>query len=110
MTLKNCTKEELIFVIERLQFYGLDSGDYYVRRALSDVEERRDERKIERMKRLTELADAKRREFAELFAPYEGQPLINIPDEVLRKADATKRECHAANLEWFKLAGIKIRK
>lgn len=110
MTLKDCTKEELIFVIERLQFYGIDSGDYYVRRALSDVEERRDERKIERMRRLTKLADAKNREYTELLAPYEGQPFINIPDEVLRKADAAQKECRAANLEWFKLAGIKIRK
>jgi len=43
--LKDCTKEELIFVIERLQFYSL-SGDYYVQRALGDVEEEREARKL----------------------------------------------------------------
>ncbi len=45
MKLKDCTKEELIFVIERLQFYSL-SGDYYVQRALGDVEEEREARKL----------------------------------------------------------------
>ena len=43
--MKDCTKEELIFVIERLQFYSL-SGDYYVQRALGDVEEEREARKL----------------------------------------------------------------
>ena len=46
MTLKDCTKEELIFVIERLQLYTL-SGTEYVQRALEDVEMRREERKHE---------------------------------------------------------------
>lgn len=110
MTLKDCTKEELIFVIERLHMYELTSSDYYVRRALCDVEERREMRKHERMKQLSELSAQKQREYAALLAPYEGQPFVNIPDDVLLKADELQKESRAANLEWFKLAGIKIRK
>lgn len=54
MTLRDCTKEELIFVIERLQFYHL-SGDYYIQRALCDVAEQREERKLEDARRLTDV-------------------------------------------------------
>ena len=36
MTLKNCTKEELIFVIERLELYN-PSKNHFVQRALNDV-------------------------------------------------------------------------
>lgn len=54
MTLKDCTKEELIFVIKRLQFYSL-SSDYYVRRALCDVEEEREHRRLEEARRLEDV-------------------------------------------------------
>lgn len=41
-------------MIERLQFYHL-SGEYYVRRALCDVAEQREERKLEEARRLLDV-------------------------------------------------------
>lgn len=49
MTLKNCTKEELIFVIERLELYN-PSQKHFVQRALNDVEMQREEKKIDEAK------------------------------------------------------------
>ena len=110
MKLKDCTKEELIFVIGRLQFYGLTAGDYYIGRALRDVEERRESRKMEEAKRLSKLASEKHLEYMDLIRPYIGRPITDIPEEIIKKADAAKKECAAVNLKWFKLMGIKIKK
>jgi hypothetical protein len=52
MKLSDCTKEELLFVIKRIQFYSL-SGDYYVQRALGDVKEEREARKLREARRLS---------------------------------------------------------
>lgn len=110
MKLKDCTKEELIFVIERLQFYGLTAGDYYISRALCDVEERRESQRNEEANRLSKLANEKHLEYLDLIRPYVGQPITSIPEEVIKRADAAQKECDAANLKWFKLMGIKIKK
>ncbi len=110
MKLKDCTKEELIFVIGRLQFYGLDVGDYYINRALRDVEERRESQKIEEAKRLLKHANEKHLEYMKLISPYIGQPITSIPDEVVEKADAAQKEFETANLRWCKLMGIKTKK
>lgn len=110
MKLKDCTKEELIFVIGRLQLHGLTAGDYYINRALRDVEERRESQKTEEAKRLSKLANEKHLEYMKLISPYIGQPIASIPDEIIEKADAAQKECETANLRWFKLMGIKIKK
>lgn len=110
MKLKDCTKEELIFVIERLRFYGLTAGDYYISRALRDVEERREIQKIEEAEQLSKLANEKHLEYVKLISSYIGQPITSIPDEIVKKADAAQKECEAAHLRWFKLMGIKIKK
>lgn len=105
MTLKDCTKEELIFVIERLQFYSL-SGDYYVRRALCDVAEQREERKLEEARRLSALQNQKMQEYISLMRPYEGISLMDVPEDVLDRADAAMKEAHSADMKWRKLMGI----
>lgn len=110
MTLKDCTKDELIFVIDRLKLYGLTSGDYYVNRALSDVAERRENQKHEEARRLAELANEKHLEYMDLICPYVGQPITSIPKEIIQKADAAQKACESANLKWFKLMGIKIKR
>lgn len=62
MKLKDCTKEELILVIERLQFYSL-CGREYVQRALCDVAELREARKLEEARRLLALQSQKIQEY-----------------------------------------------
>lgn len=105
MTLKDCTKEELIFVIERLQFYSL-SGDYYVQRALRDVAEQREERKLEEAQRLSALQNQKMQEYISLMRPYEGVPLMDVPEDVFVQADAVLQEARAVDMKWRKLMGF----
>lgn len=105
MTLKDCTKEELIFVIKRLQFYTL-SDQYYVQRALNDVAMRREEQKHEEARRMSDIQFQKRQEYVDLLTPYEGKPIKDIPLDVIVRADAAMKESRAANKKWMKLMGI----
>ena len=105
MTLRDCTKEELIFVIERLQFYHL-SGEYYIQRALCDVEEERERRRLEEARRLSGLQNQKMQEYIALMRPYEGMPLKDIPENVFARADAVLQEARAADMKWRKLMGF----
>ena len=109
MTLKDCTKEELLFVIKRLQFYMLSGSDHYVKIALCDVEERRDEKKNKEAQRLLALAHQKRQEYIDLLSPYEGRRLLDIPDSVFARADAAMKEAQAADRKWNRLMGICIK-
>lgn len=105
MTLKQCTREELIFIIERLMFYSF-SNDYYLNMALRDVEDQRFDRKIEESQRLSKLSAQKRRAAVDLMKPYEGTPLSSVPASVLKKADVLLKEAREADRKWFKLNGI----
>lgn len=105
MTLKDCTKEELIFVIKRLQFYNLNSG-HCILRALNDVERRREERKYDDARRLLEFSRQKTEEYVDLLSPYDGKPVVNIPPGVMKQAAAAMQEVRAAELEWCRLMGI----
>ena len=107
MTLKQCTREELIFVIERLMFYSL-SNEHYLHRALNDVEDQRFEKKMEECRRLLHLASQKSREYVELMKPYEGKPISDVPSSVLKKAGNLLKESTAADMRWKKLMGIDM--
>jgi len=106
MTLKDCTKAELLFVIEQLKFYCGSSGDYYITRVLSDVELKREEKKAAEADQVSAYSCQKRQEYIDLLAPYEGKRLIDIPDSVIRKADAAMKEAQAADRKWCKIMGI----
>lgn len=110
VTLKDCTKEELIFIIKRLQFYSLSGDSYYVDRALRDVEDERESKRFAEAKRLSSYAAQKRQEYIDLLAPYEGKRILDIPDSVIKKADAAMKAAREADSKWNKLMGITKRK
>ena len=91
MKLKDCTKDELIFVIERLQLYN-PSQKHFIFRALNDVEMWREEKKSDEAKKVSAYAHKKRQEYIDLLAPYEGKRLGDIPTSVLERADAAMKE------------------
>lgn len=105
MTLRDCTKEELIFVIKRLQFYSL-SNDHCVQRALGDVEEEREARKLREARRLSALQNQKMQEYISLMSPYDGAPLMDVPEDVFVRAHAALKKARAADMKWRKLMGI----
>ena len=105
MKLKDCTKDELIFVIERLQLYN-PSQKHFLFRALNDVEMRREEKKFDEAKRISAYSSQKRQECIDLLAPYEGKRLGDIPTSVLERADAAMKEAQKADSKWNRIMGI----
>ena len=107
MTLKDCTKAELLEVIRQLCTHALGSGDYYVRLALNDIQRKRDERLFAEEKEMIKISANKRREYVEILRPYEGKRLTEIPMSVLEKADKALKEAEAADRKWEKLVGLE---
>lgn len=105
MTLKDCTKEELLFVIERLRFYNAENN-FYARRALSDVHFQRERKKLEKAEELIAYSREKQEEYRRILEPYAGMPLTEIPVSVVEPAAAVMSEIQEADRQWDKLMGI----
>lgn len=107
MTLKDCTKEELIFIISQLKIHCGSSGEYYVTRVLSALELDREEKKLEKARQWADRADQKRREHIAILSPYDGMRWVDIPADVLERADAAMKEAQAADRAWNKIMGLE---
>lgn len=98
MTLAQCTKAELIWIINRICMDTLPG--HYLDRALNELaREKADEYR--------KLALAKKHAFADLLAPYDGMQWGDIPLEVLEKAAKLEREAEMADKKWAKLMNFK---
>lgn len=96
----------MIFIIERMKLHLFSTGDYYLSMALMDVEQAREEKKLEEARQISAYAYQKRQEYIDLMAPYDGKRLVDIPSSVLKKADAAMREAQKADRKWNKIMGI----
>ena len=104
MTLKDCTKEELIYCVNYIAGrIGLHNKDYYIESALGNVEYERKKKKLDRTEELSQLSNKKRNEYINLLKPYDGKKYIDIPFDVLEKASALIREAEKADKEYDKI-------
>ena len=110
MKLANCTKDELIFIIDRLRHYTHLNAEYYLERALNDLKHRKEIENLEKADKYAKIAHEKRKEYCELLKPYEGKKLADIPCDVLSKANRLIIEARKADEEWEKLIGTEATK
>lgn len=103
MTLKDCTKAELLWIIDRLRNRGLYRLDTIIAIALNDLEYQREQKKLDEADRLNEESARLRQQAAELLTPYEGKPILDIPADVLDRAAALQEEAQMLDKEWCKL-------
>lgn len=104
MTLKDCTKEELIYCINYIAGrMGLLNKDYYIESALADVEYRRAKKNLDKAEEFNQLSFKKRKEYLELLKPYDGMKYADIPFDVLKKASALMKEAQKADKEYDRL-------
>lgn len=108
MKLKDCTKSELIWVIEQAERHSLSDISHYIEMALNDLKYKRDMERIEKAKEQAEISNKAAMEYVEILKPYEGQKIIDIPIEVLEKADSALKRSSKANQKWAKLMGINM--
>lgn len=110
MTIKDCTKDELVYIIERLSFPHRIEKNFTIQRALTDLEYQREDKKIRDAECLRDVADKKLAEYNSIISPYIGKSFADIPDKVLKKVAAVLKEREAAEDKWMRLMGIKTKK
>lgn len=102
--LNQCSKEELIWVINYLKkIYG----DFHIRRALNELDIKKETERIEEAERQAVLAHQKRMEYLALLKPYDGQPIISVPTEIINRAEQALKEARAADRKYNKLISNK---
>lgn len=104
INLDKCTKEELVWVIHYLKnIYG----DYHFRRALNEFDIKRETERIEEAERHAAFAHQKRMEYLALLKPYDGQPIISVPTDVLNQAEQALKAARTADKKYNKLMSDK---
>lgn len=106
MNLTDCTKSELIWVIEQAGKLSLGNTEYYIDRALNDLQFQREMERIEKAEKLTEISRKATEEYVQLLKPYEGK-LSEVPLDVLRKADLALKRSKEANEKYCRLMRVK---
>ena len=107
MKLSDCTKADLLWIIKTMCKYDL--SDRNLRLALNDLEYEKEQERLDRADHLVKTAFAASQRYIELIKPYEGMPLTDVPMDVLKQADAAMAESRAANKQWAKLMGVKMK-
>ena len=100
MTLSQCSKEDLIWIINRLaQGPG---GRHQVSSALADLAYQKGMEAIDKADAAAKLAHEKRRQYIDLLAPYTGMSIADIPLDVMDKAKQLLDAAEAADKMWEK--------
>ena len=103
MTLKGCTKAELLWLIDWMCTHSMFWHEIAIERALNALELEREQKKLDEADRLNEESARLRQQAAELLTPYEGMPILDIPADVLDHASAILEEAQALEEKWNRL-------
>lgn len=107
MKLKDCTKAELLWIIDRMQCYSPFHLESALARALDDAELERELKRFDEADRINHLSAQARQRALELLAPYDGKPMVDIPPEIVKQAGAAIEEARALDRKWNRLMGFK---
>lgn len=106
MTLNDCTKAELLIVIDHLKRHLWPNGDNKLQIALNEVKLERETAKLNKADKIAEQASKKRQEYIDLLKPYEGKSFSEIPYPVISKARLAMVEAQKLDDELNRLMGI----
>lgn len=104
INLQKCTKEELLFLIDRMRHYNV--GDNLFRFARRDLVNERLTRRERLAQEQSEIAHDARMQYLDLLEPYVGVALKDIPLETLEQAQALLDKAIAADKKWAQLVGM----
>lgn len=107
MNLSDCTKADLLWIIK--QICKDELSDHRLQWALTDLEYEKERERLDRADQALQASSAAYQSYIELMAPYDGASLTDVPMDVLKQADAALAESRAANKQWAKLMGVKMK-
>lgn len=108
MTLEQCSKADLVWIINRMCMYH--SGKRELNRALNELDYEKEKAKIDEADEYAEVSYAKRQAYIDLLKPYYGMKFGDIPVHVLEKAAELQKQADAADQKWAKLMGVDLSK
>ena len=109
MTLEECTKSELIRIVNEVAKSDTNV-DYKIERTLDNIARERDAKRRNEIEKLSVYASEKRQEYLDFFKPYIGKSYDDIPAEILEKAVSCINEARRADIKRNKLlANIRDR-
>ena len=100
------TKAELLQVVEML---AMETGPYYLDRALGRIKMQRNDAHFERCKKLIDEEKQHYGAYFDLLRPYDGKPIVDVPQEVMDRALLELDKAMAAGQEWNRLNGIRLK-
>ena len=100
------TKAELLQVVEML---AMETGPYYLDRALGRIEKQRNDAHYARCRKLIDEEQKHYAAYFDLLRPYEGKPIVDVPQDVLEQAQAEVDKARAAGQEWNRRNGIRLK-
>ncbi len=106
MTLKGCTKAELLWLIDWMCTHSMFRHDIEIERALNALELEREQKRLDEADRLNERSARLRQQYVDLLTPYEGKPILDIPADVLDHAAAILEEAQALEEKWNRLMKV----
>lgn len=108
LTLHECTKADLIWIINRvLQMTTLKNHEHYIKRALSDLSYRKEKKAFEEAEKINEQSGQKWQEYIDILSSYDGKPIKDIPLDVLDRAQRVYDEAIRLDRKWSKLMGLE---
>lgn len=96
MELEECTKEELIWLIKHRCFHTAKDFEFDILTHRSKINQKAASAAFER-------ANSALGEYCRLLIPYDGKPLISIPDTVIHKATEQMKIREAALRQYERL-------
>lgn len=105
--LQKLSKADLIWCILEYEKHNL--GWPSVDAILADLKYKKDIENIDRCEKLAKQSHEKRLAYNDLIAPYVGKPITEVPKPVFDRAVELLREAEAADEEWYRLSGIKVK-
>ncbi len=104
VNLQKCTKEELLFLIERMRHYNV--GDDLFRFARRDLVNERLMRRSRLAEEQLKISHDASMAYIDLLKPYEGGVIKEIPLEILEQAQALLDKARAADRKWARLMDL----
>lgn len=101
--LKKYSKDDLIWIINRMASFG---QGWYLDEALRELAHQKELDTLREAERISDLAHKHRQEYLDLLMPYDGKPWSEIPIDILQKAERAMKKAQSYDKQWNKLMRI----